>query len=562
MPQKSRWSVDIPITSIPSLILGNPHDTLPDTPAYFDTDRPETLHLTWREYALWCKRIAAGLQAAGLRPNDRVLVYSGNNIFFPVVFMAVIMAGGIITTANPAFVARELAYQLKDSQPRFLLIAEASINSAVEAARLANYDSRKIFIFDDAPLEGHGRDAGGIRHWGQLIASVDNGKDFRWKEISTLEEARQTVALLYSSGTTGVPKGVELTHYGLVANCVQLNHLYTLNPVQHPHRLLAMLPMYHGLGLLTFATMSPYRRIPTYIMKRFSLVPLFKNIERFKITELMLVPPILIAMAKNPEAKQGKYDLSSVRKVAVGAAPLSREMCEELEKLWPNGQVNVKQGWGMTELPVSLLNWDEQEISKTQAVGEPIANCEVKIMNDEGTSEMPLGQPGELWCKTPTMMKGYWGKPEETAKVVTSDGWFKTGDIAFADGNGKYVIIDRKKELIKVKGNQVAPAELEGLLLEHPQVQDAAVIGIKFGEDEQPMAYIVRKPGCSVSAQEVLKHMAERTAKIKHITGGIVFCNMIPKNPSGKILRRLLREQADADSKRAEAQASSNSARL
>lgn len=352
MPHKSRWSVDIPITSLPSLILGTPHDTLPDTPAYFDADRPEILHLTWREYALWSKRIASGLQAAGLRPSDRVLVYSGNNIFFPVVFMGVVMAGGIITTANPAFVARELAYQLKDSQPRFLLIAEASIDNAIEAARLANYDSSKIFIFDDAPLQGPGRDVGAIRHWGHLIASVDTGKDFQWKEISTIEEARQTVALLYSSGTTGVPKGVEITHYGLVASCVQLNHLNALNPTKYPTRLLAMLPMYHGLGLLTFSTMSPYRRIPTYIMKRFSLVPLFKNIERFQISELMLVPPILIAMAKNPEARQGKYDLSSIRKVGVGAAPLSREMCEELEALWPNGQVNVKQGWGMTEYDI------------------------------------------------------------------------------------------------------------------------------------------------------------------------------------------------------------------
>lgn len=352
MPQKSRWNVDIPIKSFPSLVLGNPRDILPDTPAYFDADRPETLHLTWREYVLWCKRIASGLQAAGLRSGDRVLIYSGNNIFFPVVFMAVVMAGGIITTANPSFVARELAYQLKDSQPRFLLIAEASIDNAIEAARLANYDSSKMFIFDDAPLEGGGRDIGAIRHWGHLIASVDTGKDFIWKEMSTIEETRQTAALLYSSGTTGVPKGVELTHYSLVAVCMQLNHLNNLSPAKYPPRLLAMLPMYHGLGLLTFSAMSPYRRIPTYIMKRFSLVPLFKNIERFQISELMLVPPILIAMAKNPEAKQGKYDLSSIRKVSVGAAPLSREMCEEFEKFWPNGQVNVKQAWGMTEYDI------------------------------------------------------------------------------------------------------------------------------------------------------------------------------------------------------------------
>ena len=350
MPQKSKWAVEIPITSLPSLLLGNSDKDLPDTPAYIDAQNPDRLHLSWQEYGLWCKRIAAGLIDAGLRSGDRVLVYSGNNIFFPVVFMGVIMAGGIISTANPAFVGRELAYQLKDSQARFLLIAEASIDHALEAARLANYSHNHIFIFDDAPLEHGGQDAGNIRHWNRLIASVEKGLSFRWKEIRTIEDARQTVALLYSSGTTGVPKGVELTHYGLVANCVQLGHLYTLDPKRtDSQRLLAILPMYHGLGLLTFATMTPYRRLPTFVMKRFSLVPMLENIQRFRITELTLVPPILVAMAKNPAARMGKYDLSSIRKVAVGAAPLSREMCEELEKLWPNGQVNVKQGWGMTE---------------------------------------------------------------------------------------------------------------------------------------------------------------------------------------------------------------------
>lgn len=350
MPQKSRWSVDIPITSLPSLLLGDNPEALPDTPAYIDTENPETLRLSWREYASWCRRVAAGLLDAGLCPGDRVLVYSGNNIFFPVVTLGVIMAGGIISTANPAFVARELAYQLQDSGARFLLIAESSMGTALEAAKLAHFSQKDIFIFDDALFGAAPGLSGTIRHWSHLIAPIQRGDSFRWKEIRTEEEARQTVALLYSSGTTGIPKGVEITHYSLVANCVQLGHLHSLSSDKlRTHRLLAFLPMYHGLGLLSFSTMTPYRRIPTYIMKRYSLVPTLDNIAKFRITELMLVPPILVAMAKCIDARQGKYDLSSIRKVSVGAAPLSREMCEELEKLWPEGQVNVKQGWGMTE---------------------------------------------------------------------------------------------------------------------------------------------------------------------------------------------------------------------
>jgi len=350
MPQKSRWSVDIPITSLPSLLLGDDPDALPDTPAYIDTENPEVLRLSWREFAYWCKRVAAGLVDTGLCSNDRVLIYSGNNIFFPVATLGVIMAGGIISTANPTFVARELAYQLKDSGARFLLIAEASMETALEAARLARFNEDDIFIFDDAVLAGTPRRSGVIRNWSHLIAPLQRGKSFREKEIKSKDEARQTVALLYSSGTTGIPKGVEITHYGLVANCVQLGHLQNLSSNQSKSdRLLAFLPMYHGLGLLSFTTMSPYRQIPTYIMKRYSLVPTLENIAKFRITELMLVPPILVAMAKCIDAKQGKFDLSSIRKVSVGAAPLSREMCEEFEKLWPEGQINVKQGWGMTE---------------------------------------------------------------------------------------------------------------------------------------------------------------------------------------------------------------------
>ncbi len=350
MPHHSRWSVDIPITSLPSLILGDSSDALPTTPAYVDTENPETLQLSWREYALWSKRVARGLLDAGLQPLDRVLVYSGNNVFFPVVFMGVVMAGGIISTANPAFVARELAYQIKDSGARFLLIAEGGKDKVKEAARLARFGHDRVFIFDDGPLLGQAQDVDSFRHWGRLIASVERGREFQWTECRTIEDARQTVAILYSSGTTGVPKGVEITHYGLVANCVQMNFLHNLSGNQaQAQRLLAFLPMYHGLGLLTFSTLAPYRRVTSYVMKRFSLLPTLKNVERFRITELLLVPPILIAMAKNLEARPGQYDLSCVQKVGVGAAPLSREMCEDFEKLWPDGRLNVKQGWGMTE---------------------------------------------------------------------------------------------------------------------------------------------------------------------------------------------------------------------
>jgi 4-coumarate--CoA ligase len=354
MPHPSRWTVDIPLKYLHSLILGTPQESLPDTLAFVDCEDPSNLHLTWSEYKLWARRIAAGLRKAGLQKNDRVMIYSANNIFFPVVFMGVILAGGIATTANPTYVAREVAYQLDDCVPRFLLVTESSSGTALEAAKMTKFPLDHIYLFDDGPLLGRKPDTPRFRHWSELISSVEVGRSFSWREAESREDVEQTVAILYSSGTTGVPKGVELTHYGLVANCVQMGTLWDLdprhsstNPKAERQRMLGILPMYHGYGFLWFGTLAPYRRASSYIMKRFNLRNMLRNIERYRISELTLAPPVVVMMAKSPDAR--KFDLSSVRKVQAGAAPLSREMCVEFESLWPPGHINVKQGWGMTE---------------------------------------------------------------------------------------------------------------------------------------------------------------------------------------------------------------------
>ena len=353
MPQKSRWTVAIPSVSLPTLIFGPPSATVEDVPAFFDAEEPDKLKLSLRKYALWSRRLAAGLQENGLQTGDRVLIYSGNNIMFPVAAMGVIMAGGIATTANPAFVARELAYQLKDSEPRFLLAAPSGLTTALDAASNVGFNHDNIFVFDDGVLKGNVAKCGNTRHWKHLIVDTDAGREFAWEECYGMESRQKTALLLYSSGTSGTPKGCEITHYHIIANICQVDFVQNIDPrtarSNKDQRLLCMLPMYHALGLLNFATVAPFRRTPVYVLKQYSLQKMLEVVQSRRITELTLVSSIVVAMAKDADLRSGRYDLSSVRRIQAGAAPLSRESCEELETLWSTRIVNIHQGYGMTE---------------------------------------------------------------------------------------------------------------------------------------------------------------------------------------------------------------------
>jgi 4-coumarate--CoA ligase len=275
------------------------------------------------------------------------------------------------------------------------------------------------------------------------------------------------------------------------------------------------------------------QNVPVYMMAKFDFIQMLEYTQKYKITFLILVPPVVVALAKHPITK--KYDLSSVENVGSGAAPLGREVCIELEKLWPNGQINVKQGWGMTEITCSAMGWHPEEYSDSFSVGELNANCEAMIM-DEAGKEVPQGERGEIWVRAPNVMKGYWNRPDATAETLTPDGWLKTGDIAYIDKTGKFYIVDRKKELIKVKGNQVAPAELEALLLDFEPIADVAVIGVADGLDEAPRAYIVLKEDAKTSEKEINEWFNKQVTRTKRLIGGIRFVDVIPKNPVSELL--------------------------
>lgn len=346
-------------------------------------------------------------------------------------------------------------------------------------------------------------------------------------------------------------------------------------------RWLNFLPLYHAMSQAINITCALLRGVPVYIMPKFDFIQMLEYVQKYRITALTLVPPVVVALAKHPAVK--KYDLSSVEAAGCGAAPLGFEVSLEFNRLWPEGQINLTQGWGMTEYvsrgssfptsamrcmdrimlmtiisraTCSVLGWDATEKSTSNSVGELNPNCEAMIMSDDGISEITARGPdarGELWIRAPNVMKGYWRNPQATAATKTADGWLKTGDIAYVDEAGKFFIVDRMKELIKVKGNQVAPAELEALLLDHPAVADAAVVGLQTGDgEEMPCAYVVLRPDekSQITPQEeIVRFVEERVSRHKRITGGVVYLDAIPKNPSGKILRKWLREKAKEETR-------------
>jgi acyl-CoA synthetase (AMP-forming)/AMP-acid ligase II len=541
---KSEWQIPIPEISLPTFLFGSPADPLPDKPIFISTRAPEKHYLTMSDYRLYSQRFASGLLRSGFKPGDRLLLFSGNTLFFPTVIMGTIMAGGIFTGANPTYVTRELAYQLRDSGAKYLLCAEGSLETGLAAAKEVGLRADQVFVFDDGAAAFEGRTVekdtpeGKIRHWATLLDSVEAGKAYRWPELHTKKELDGVIALNYSSGTTGVAKGVMITHKNYVANCSQALHLGRQRPDYEEKRkrtrLLCFLPMYHAMAQTIFTVNAPKELCPVYMMPKFDFLEMLQAVQKFKITDLTLVPPVVVAMAKHPATR--KFDLSSVESVGAGAAPLGREACEQLEALWPPGKVNVKQGWGMTEGTCAFTTFHPARRSESFSVGGLVPNCEAKIvLDDEGKVEAAQGERGEVWIRAPNVMLGYWNKPEATRETLTPDGFLRTGDVAYVDKEGNFFIVDRKKELIKVKGLQVAPAELEALLLDHPDVQDAAVIGVPTNDGQElPRAYIVPqdpKRATPEVAEEIKNWLAARVSKAKRLEGGVHFIDAIPKNP-------------------------------
>ena len=509
--------VTIPEVSLTDFIFGSTQE-VKDKPALIDG--PSGRVLTYAQLEDAVRRVAASLAQRGFKKGDVLGIFSVNCPEYGVLFHAVAMLGGINTTLNPLYTAEEAASQLKDAGAKILVTAPPFIEKAREAAEAANI--KDLFVFGEAE---------GAIPFASLLESDGNPPKV---EINPREDL---VALPYSSGTTGLPKGVMLTHYNLVANMRQMDGLEYFH---QDDTLLCVLPLFHIYGLVVVLNMGLHLGATVVTMPRFDLEQFLGNIQKYRVTLAHIVPPIVLKLAKDPVVDN--YDFSTLKTIFSGAAPLGAELTREcIERIG----CTIRQGYGMTETsPVTHSSPADSSKMKLGSIGPPAPNTECKLVDSATGAELGSNEEGEVCVRGPQVMKGYLNNPEATARTIDADGWLHTGDIGYADDDGHFYIVDRVKELIKYKGFQIAPAELEAVLVTHPAVADAAVI--PFPDDEAgevPKAFVVLKS--EASAEVIKDFVATRVAPYKKIRE-IEFIDQIPKSLSGKILRRVLVEKERA----------------
>jgi acyl-CoA synthetase (AMP-forming)/AMP-acid ligase II len=468
--------------------------------------------------------VAGALAARGIGLGDVVALHSPNVPAFAPVFHGILRSGATATTVNGLYTGEEISTQLIDSKAIFLFTVSPLLGAAKDAAARAGIADDRIVVLDGA--EGH-------LSLRDLLAENHLAPDVRF------DPAEHVAVLPYSSGTTGRPKGVILTHRNLVANVAQSLPLLGADA---DSRVLAVLPFFHIYGMTVLLNMAFRSRARLVTMPRFDLAEFLRIIQDFRINWAFIAPPIAVALAKHPLIDA--YDLSSMEFIVSGAAPfdgtLGRAVADRIG-------CRVRQGFGMSEMsPVSHSIPANRDDIPLGSVGITLPNIECRLI-DTATGEdieMPAegtSAPGELLCRGPNIMRGYLNNDEATRATIDQEGFLHTGDIATVSSEGIVSIVDRLKELIKYKGYQVAPAELEALLLTHSSIADAAVVGAHDADGEEvPKAFVVVQSGAEITAEEVMSFVAEHVAPHKKVRQ-VAFIDTIPKSSSGKILRKDLR---------------------
>ena len=504
-------TVTIPEVSFTELVLGRARE-FGSKPALIEG--PTGRVITYSQLADSVNQVAAGLDQRGFKKGDVFGILSPNVPEYAIIFHAVASVGGINTPVNPLYTEDEVAHQLKDAGARFLVTVPSCIDKARDAARKAGIE--ELFVFGEAE---------GATPFTSLFASHSQSPKVK------INPREDLVALPYSSGTTGLPKGVMLTHHNLVSNIRQMEGLdyFTGNDT-----LICVLPLFHIYGLVVILNMGLYVGATIVTLPRFDLEQFLKCIDDYKVTLAHLVPPVVLALSKSPVVDN--FDLSTLGTIFSGAAPLDETLTRAcMARL----NCQIRQGYGMTETsPVTHSSPSDPAQVKFGSVGVCAPNTECKIIDLETGAPLGPNKEGEICVRGPQIMKGYLNRADATAQTIDEEGWLHTGDIGYANEDHHFFIVDRAKELIKYKGFQVPPAELEAILLSHQSIADAAVV--PFPDDEAgevPKAFVVLRG--DATADEILTFVAERVAPYKKIRG-VEFIDKIPKSASGKILRRIL----------------------
>ncbi|KAH8923117.1 acetyl-CoA synthetase-like protein [Atractiella rhizophila] len=520
---------DIPLTSVFEYIWSNPNNVPEDTVALVDS---QDKFLTRKELRENSQRLAYYLvHSLGLQAGDVACIFSPNSIHYHVMVYACQCAGIVVSAANAAYMVDELHHQLEDSGSKLLLAHPAVLEVAEQATRrLAS--PPKILLASSR--------AESVSYAGRYLC-LDETMGEKLLPPHRVKDPKTSVAYLgYSSGTTGKAKGVMTTHYNM---CSVISMLHTI--AEGPeHVQMAFLPLNHIYGLSKLVHWPIREGMKVVIMPRFDLEGYCSLVQKHKITCTMLVPPVALLLAKDPRVSS--YDLSSLKIIVSGAAPLGKEMEDTLSARL-GGNCFVTQAYGLTETSPTT-HYRTPEFAMPGSIGPLLPRLEARIVNPETLEDVAEEQEGEMWIRGPNVMLGYLNRPEQTKESIVQGGWLRTGDVAYVKNNC-FFITDRIKELIKYKGFQVPPAELESLLLQHPAIADAGVIGVYNASEqtELPRAYVVRSEGSKVAEKEIEDWVASKVSNPKRLRGGVRFVDFIPKSPSGKILRRVIKDWAKAD---------------
>ncbi|KAG5655233.1 hypothetical protein KAF25_001986 [Fusarium avenaceum] len=469
----------------------------------------------------------------GMKVGDTVSLFGPNTIWYPVSMFAVLRVGGRINGASPAYNVEEMVHALRTAGTKYIMTVRNSIDVATAAAQQVGIPTERIFL-----MEGEAKGYSSIHQLLDIGRSYGAGGQVPMFRIPTGETNDVCGYLNFSSGTTGLPKAVMLSHRNIIAQCLQLADV--AGPDKK--RFLACLPLFHISGLVRFIHWPIASNDECIMLPQFTMENLLTSIVKFRITDLTLVPSIVLRLIN--DSIVDKYDLTSVKVIACGAAPVGPEVIQRLHDKMP--WTGFRQSYGMTESCCCLSTHPPEfyDYKYGNNAGMLLASTVVKILDVDTGNELGPNETGEILAKGPQIAMGYLDNPKETAEAFGDDGFLRTGDIGRIDSQGFIRIVDRIKEMIKVKGQQVAPADLEQVLLGHPDVEDCAVLGIPGAySSEYPKAFIVLKSNVIPSdaiGRKLMQHVKEKRVRYKWVKE-VEFVSEIPKSPSGKILRRLLR---------------------